>query len=573
MFRELTTQRLFFLQVKRDIGAARLRADKHVTIQLCALALQAQGDFVSAAATKHHIEREKLIPDHTISEFSHSLEQVVEAVNAAYRTLAGTSEASAILGYMTIAQQLRGYGVHHYAVTSEADKLPYYLGIGPSGVSLYDQTDLSTPRRSWQWLALENVSWKKLRFELELDEGSDETSVHIWKTQSAYQSEQMLKMVLFQHSSSLAYERAKAARRLGATDPRVEALSKGKGGVANAPESPHAAPAAKEVRLPSDATHVHRLVSVSATNAVVSPSVRTFASSPSGGFSDKSDLSTLHRLERRRDQLKSELKWHRELLAQCTAELEVHMPSIRTAIGAKFRQIAHEAGQKSAVATVFQKGVADAARRLSNPNDMEGAKPKSYAHKHPLHPSGLVHVKEHTRTPHAPTGSRTRRDTPMPSDDPAQRHREHDSAASALLARQKQHLAAVHATGRVNTKVIHPPPPGALARQRRGTPMPGTLAATAVAATRQLDQDDSPLAPAPPHAVEGTPPGWFLQSKRREAAEVAPASPVINGRPKLESLSESSPSNGSTALHGRADRRSSAERHASMSNPTSKAWV
>jgi hypothetical protein len=599
MFRELTTQRLFFLQVKRDIGEGNLRCDKDTTVQLCALALQAQGDYVSTAASKRHIENEKLIPDHTIAEFSHSLEQVASAVNMAYRSLAGTSESSAILGYMTIAQQLRGYGVHHYAVTYESDSLPYYLGIGPHGISMYDHEDLGTPRQSWRWLALENVSWKKQRFELKLvDDDGYSTSVHVWKTESAYQSEQMLKMVLFQHTSSLTYERTKAARRLGASDPRVEALA---GNRAASPQSPHCAPAAVEVRLPSDATQLHRLVSVSATNAAVSPSIRTFATTSSGGVADKSDLSQLHRLERRRDQLKNELKWHRELLSQCSSELEQHMPSIRTSMRDTFRRVGHEAGRKSAVATMFQQG-GDAATARRESEDKEEAKQSpSQSHATPLHPEGLVMAKEHARKPQPPhshphaavakaaTAQHGRVDTPRPHGDPVQHHLEHDPAAWEQRTRDQQHHAPVHGTGKVLTKAMAPPPPGAIARHRRGTPMPGTMAASAAAALNATednggeDEDDVPLAPTAPHALEQSPPGWFQQSKRRESAGLdtpttaaaRPQSSLRNGgHPRLDSLDEHQSGDATEAARASEPAQvPSAQRHTSMSQPKEKAWV
>lgn len=76
------------------------------TIQLCALALQVlEGDHLSDSATRNFIDKTNLLPSSTIIDFGHSLEACAKVLNLEYRNLAGTSEASAVLGYMTIVQQ------------------------------------------------------------------------------------------------------------------------------------------------------------------------------------------------------------------------------------------------------------------------------------------------------------------------------------------------------------------------------------------------------------------------------------------------------------------------------------
>ena len=70
------------------------------------LALQVlEGDHLSDSATRNFIDKTNLLPSSTIIDFGHSLEACAKVLNAEYRNLAGTSEASAVLGYMTIVQQ------------------------------------------------------------------------------------------------------------------------------------------------------------------------------------------------------------------------------------------------------------------------------------------------------------------------------------------------------------------------------------------------------------------------------------------------------------------------------------
>ena len=83
--------------------------------------------------------------------------------------------------------------------------------------------------------------------------------------------------------------------------------------------------------------------------------------------------------------------------------------------------------------------------------------------------------------------------------------------------------------------------------------MPGTMAATAAAAARYADngdedEDSVPIKPSAPHA---TPPGWFLESKRREGS-------VPNGASR-----EPAPGNA----------HAMAARHESMAHPDEKTFV
>jgi len=105
---------------------------------------------------------------------------------------------------------------------------------------------------------------------------------------------------------------------------------------------------------------VHELVAESARKLTESPSVRTFATSLSGNSSpvDTTNRSTLHRLERRREQLIDELEWHRQLLEQCTTQLEQHMPSIRSKVKDTFHKAVSDVRHQVVATSAFQEGAA-----------------------------------------------------------------------------------------------------------------------------------------------------------------------------------------------------------------------
>lgn len=352
MFREFTTQKLFFYQAKRDIYSGIIQCPKDTTVQLCALALQVmEGDHLSDSATRNVLDNGQLLPDSTIVDFGHSLEACAKEINCEYKKLAGTSQPSAVLSYMTIVQQQPTYGVHYYEVKDNGDR-PYLLGVGPRGIAQYDVTDTHTPRKSWEWLSLTNVWWKKNKFFLELDENSSGNKLvnqsYVWKTASPTQSDLILKMVHFQHTNSLRCEKLTETRRRRDYLANASLSIESKGNTGTALKTPHKSlgdgddisvssfntpavvPAAQEVSLPRTAASFTRLLSEAQTGSQSTASpipIRTFSSNAEdfredSGRSATSDNSrdTLEKLERRRDQILAELTRKRRLVAQYEKE-------------------------------------------------------------------------------------------------------------------------------------------------------------------------------------------------------------------------------------------------------------
>ena len=86
-------------------------------------------------------------------------------------------------------------------------------------------TDTHTPRKSWEWLSLTNVWWKKNKFLLELDESSSGNKLvnqsYVWKTASPTQSDLILKMVALRRKL-LDYTRGKDEARYQDIIKRLE---------------------------------------------------------------------------------------------------------------------------------------------------------------------------------------------------------------------------------------------------------------------------------------------------------------------------------------------------------------
>ena len=232
-------------------------------------------------------------------------------------------------------------GLHYYEVKDAEDR-PYLLGIGPHGIAQYDVKDMHKPRKSWGWLSLTNVSWKKNRFFLELEEPSRLSSAgiinmkYIWKTNSPTQSDLMLKMVHFQHTNSLRCEKLTETRRREeylasngssgqasgfASPAKTAGFANGAGAPSGILDSPHIVPAAHEVNLPAAASSVTKLLEEARNTPKSNSSPVTVRTFDVGGSSRRTVSttslnirSTLDGLERRRDQILAELARKRQQL-------------------------------------------------------------------------------------------------------------------------------------------------------------------------------------------------------------------------------------------------------------------
>jgi len=368
VFNEFVSQKLYFYDAKSKLGKGTLQCPSSMAIELGALALQVlQGDHLSDSATRHHLDTAELLPDSVIVEFGSSLEKCADMVNTEYRKLKGMSEPSAVLAYLTIIQKLPTYGVHYYAV-KDSHHHPTVLGISPIGIAMYDANDKVTPRKSYVWSQLVNVSWKKkTRFELEvldtLPAGSPTkpfrsgsgmsspagagpaigaSTLLVYQAGSDMGASQMLHMVLFQHTHSIQMQKVLRRRantlRMTPAHARPGTAGSGRGGASAAASgngtldaggsrdrsfstSKRVLTPATEVRLPSGATGISDAL---LSDRPFDSPLRVTLFSNDGGDDTNTGTDTSHAaieaLERRRHQLLMELGRKRTLLAQYEEE-------------------------------------------------------------------------------------------------------------------------------------------------------------------------------------------------------------------------------------------------------------
>ncbi|KAI0231688.1 FERM domain-containing protein 4B [Lamellibrachia satsuma] len=165
--RDNPTIELFFLQSKQAIYRGQIECDSDTVFELAAYALQVtDGNYTNDATAKKCLKSLPLLPTSALQEHP-SIEYCEEQVLGYYRSLAGQSRGSAIVNYMNIVENLPTYGVHYYEVKDKSS-IPWWLGLGYQGISLYDYTDKKVPRRVFAWKQLENLYFRDKKFSIEV---------------------------------------------------------------------------------------------------------------------------------------------------------------------------------------------------------------------------------------------------------------------------------------------------------------------------------------------------------------------------------------------------------------------
>ena len=335
VFAEFATQKLCCREVLGLLGSGRLACPPESNVRVAALALQLlQGDHLDASATRHHMDEKRLLADATIRHYGVSLEACARLVEAEYKLLKGMDEASAALGLLTLVQQLPSYGVALYPVQDAERDAPVLLGIGPTGASVYDVEDRTSPAASFPWLSVRNASVKRARFRLELlvlgGDGAVVPQERTFVAASPAVGAAIMAELVFQHAQSLRFEDQLRRRRreqltalataVAASSPRFPKNRPGVRAQARPIGSPRVAKRviapAREVQVPEAARGVADWVGGGGGGT---PAVRIVAPAVEGSGAPRDVAESealLDDLGHRRDQIIAELARKRRVLAQ-----------------------------------------------------------------------------------------------------------------------------------------------------------------------------------------------------------------------------------------------------------------
>ncbi|XP_037093523.1 merlin-like [Pollicipes pollicipes] len=162
------TQHLFFLQVKQAILNMDIYCPSEVSVLLASYAVQAKnGDAGESSLPSGILANEELLPKRVIKQYNMTTTMWEERINIWYQDHKGMSRDEAEMEYLKIAQDLEMYGVSYFSITNNKGS-ELFLGVGALGLNIYDKENKLTPKISFPWSEIKNISYDDKKFTIKI---------------------------------------------------------------------------------------------------------------------------------------------------------------------------------------------------------------------------------------------------------------------------------------------------------------------------------------------------------------------------------------------------------------------
>ncbi|PFX33465.1 FERM domain-containing protein 4A-like isoform X1 [Stylophora pistillata] len=230
ILKETSTVELFFLQARILIFKGTIQCDSETVFELAALALHANsGDYTSDEAARADLRKLPVLPTRTLKERP-SITFCEDKVLDYYKKSAGQTRGESVVRYLVIFQSLPTYGVHYYEVKDKSN-IPWWLGLSPKGIGLYDHGDKIKPRKIFMWSQIENIYFRDRKFSIEIRDsyryefkdsktrvntigrkhnGAGNMMVHAWFSSTGALAKTMWSMAISQHQFYLDKKQVEA---------------------------------------------------------------------------------------------------------------------------------------------------------------------------------------------------------------------------------------------------------------------------------------------------------------------------------------------------------------------------
>ncbi|XP_062446374.1 merlin isoform X1 [Rhea pennata] len=175
------TQHLFFLQVKKQILDEKIYCPPEASVLLASYAVQAKlilhmnglelnipifmqyGDYDPNVHKRGFLAQEELLPKRVINLYQMTPEMWEERITAWYAEHRGRARDEAEIEYLKIAQDLEMYGVNYFAIKNKKGT-ELLLGVDALGLHIYDPDNRLTPKISFPWNEIRNISYSDKEF-------------------------------------------------------------------------------------------------------------------------------------------------------------------------------------------------------------------------------------------------------------------------------------------------------------------------------------------------------------------------------------------------------------------------
>ncbi|KAK7933835.1 hypothetical protein WMY93_004731 [Mugilogobius chulae] len=143
------TQHLFFLQA---------------SVLLASYAVHAKyGDYDPSIHKPGFLAEEELLPKRVINLYQMTPEMWEERITACYAQHRGRTRDEAEMEYLKIAQDLDMYGVNYFLIRNKKGT-ELLLGVDALGLHIYDLDNKLTPKCSFPWNEIRNISYSDKEF-------------------------------------------------------------------------------------------------------------------------------------------------------------------------------------------------------------------------------------------------------------------------------------------------------------------------------------------------------------------------------------------------------------------------
>ncbi|XP_035642151.1 NF2, moesin-ezrin-radixin like (MERLIN) tumor suppressor a isoform X1 [Oncorhynchus keta] len=168
------TQHLFFLQVKNNILEEEIYCPPEASVLLASYAVQAKyGDYDPNVHKLGFLAQEELLPKRVINLYQMTAEMWEERITSCYAEHRGRTREDAEMEYLKIAQDLEMYGINYFHIRNKKGT-DLLLGVDALGLHIYDPDNKLTPKCSFPWNEIRNISYSDREFAIKpLDKKTD----------------------------------------------------------------------------------------------------------------------------------------------------------------------------------------------------------------------------------------------------------------------------------------------------------------------------------------------------------------------------------------------------------------
>lgn len=168
------TQHLFFLQVKKSILEEEIYCPPEASVLLASYAVHAKyGDYDPNVHKPGFLSQEELLPKRVINLYQMTAEMWEERITVCYAEHRGRTRDEAEMEYLKIAQDLEMYGVNYFSIRNKKGT-SLLLGVDALGLHIYDPSNKLTPKISFPWNEIRNISYSDKEFAIKpLDKRAD----------------------------------------------------------------------------------------------------------------------------------------------------------------------------------------------------------------------------------------------------------------------------------------------------------------------------------------------------------------------------------------------------------------